>query len=228
MTIKVTWLSHSGFLLDLNGTPVLIDPFLTGNPLATSSATQLPAEYILLTHGHSDHVGDTIEIARRTNAMVIGVYEIHAWMQNQSVLRTHAMNTGGGRAFPFGHIKFVKADHSSSLPDGTYGGQACGIVLTVGDKRLYFAGDTALFSDMRLIGDTGIDVAFVPIGDNFTMGPEDSVQAIKLIRPKAAFPIHYNTYEVIQQDAGAWARRVHNETDAKAIVTDPGSGFIIG
>src|SRR5215813_9037525 len=112
MSIKVTWLSHSGFHLDINGTNVLIDPFLTGNPLAPLSANELPADYILLTHGHGDHVGDTVPIAKRTNATVIGVYEVHVWMQAQGVTQTHGQNTGGGFMHPFGHVKFVKADHS--------------------------------------------------------------------------------------------------------------------
>ena len=227
MTIEITWLSHSGFYLDMNGISVLVDPFLTGNPLATISPDSLPADFILLTHAHGDHLGDTVAIAKRTNATVIGTFEIHSWLQKQGVERTHAQNTGGGYMHPFGHAKFVKADHSSSFPDGTYGGQACGIVLTVDNKRLYFAGDTALFSDMRLIGDMGIDVAFLPIGDNYTMGPEDSLRAIEWIRPQAAFPIHYNTFDAIAQDAAAWAQHVNNETSAKPIVIDPASHFTV-
>jgi L-ascorbate metabolism protein UlaG (beta-lactamase superfamily) len=228
MGVKITWLSHSGFKLDLNGTTVLIDPFITGNPLASQfDPAEMNADYILLTHAHGDHLGDSVEIARRTNAMIIGTWEIHVWMQNQGIQNTHGQNTGGGYQHPFGHVKLVKADHSSSFPDGTYGGQACGIILTVGNQRLYFAGDTALFSDMRLIGDMGIDLAFLPIGDNFTMGPIESLQAIQWINPKAAFPIHYNTFDVIQQDVVQWARHVHNETNAKAIVTDPGAEFTL-
>lgn len=226
MSIKVLWFGHSGFKLDIAGTTVLIDPFLSGNPLATTDPKTIPADYVVLTHAHGDHLGDTVDIARRTGATVIGVYEIHAWMQNKGI-KTHAQNTGGGFNHPFGHIKFVKADHSSSFPDGTYGGQACGFVLSAQGKRLYFAGDTALFSDMKLIGDLGIDLAFLPIGDNYTMGPEDSLHAIRYIHPKAVFPIHYNTFEVIQQDVVAWARRVTNETDARATVLDPGGEFTL-
>jgi len=226
MSINIQWLGHSGFKLDLDGVTVLIDPFLTGNPLATVKPDKIPADFILLTHAHSDHVGDTVEIAKRTGATVIGTFEIHAWMQDKG-LSTHPQNTGGGYMHSFGHVKFVKADHSSSFADGTYGGQACGIVLTARGKRLYFAGDTALFSDMRLIGETHIDVAFLPIGDNFTMGPEDSLEAIRYIRPKSVFPIHYNTFPVIAQDVVAWAQRVHKETDAKAIIVDPGGSFMV-
>jgi L-ascorbate metabolism protein UlaG (beta-lactamase superfamily) len=227
MTIKVTWLSHSGFLLDIDGVAVLIDPFLTGNPLAAANPDEILADFILLTHGHGDHLGDTVQIAKRTNAQVIGTWEIGEWLLRQGVTNVHQQNTGGGMQHPFGHVKLVKADHSSSFPDGSYAGQACGIVLTADNKRLYFAGDTALFSDMRLIGEMGIDVAFLPIGDNFTMGPEDSLRAIEWIAPGAVFPIHYNTFDVIYQDVAAWAQRVHNETKARAIVVDPGSSFSI-
>jgi L-ascorbate metabolism protein UlaG (beta-lactamase superfamily) len=227
MAIKVTWLSHSAFRLDINEMVVLIDPFLSGNPLAAADPDEIPADFILLTHAHGDHLGDTVEIAKRTGAQVIGSWEIGEWMLRQGVQNVHQQNTGGGFIHPFGHTKFVKADHSSSFPDGTYGGQANGIVLTINGMRLYFAGDTALFSDMHLIGEMGIEVAFLPIGDNFTMGPEDSIRAIQYIRPRATFPIHYNTFPVIHQDASAWARRVHNETSAKAIVVDPGSSITV-
>lgn len=226
MTIKITWLSHSGFQLDFDGTNVLIDPFLTGNPLAISDPQQLPADYILLTHGHGDHLGDTVPIAKRTNAVVVAMVEISYWMDRQGV-QSHGQNTGGGYKHPFGHVKFVRADHSSSLPDGTYAGEACGIVITAQGKKLYFAGDTALFADMGLIGEMGIDIAFLPIGDNFTMGPDDALQAIEVIHPRIAFPIHYNTFPVIQQDGAKWAQRVTNETSARAMITDPGTVFTL-
>ncbi|CAG1014895.1 MAG: metal-dependent hydrolase [Anaerolinea sp.] len=227
MTLKITWFGHSGFSLEIENTHVLIDPFLSGNPLATISPDQVRANYILLTHAHGDHLGDTVAIAKRTGATVVGTFEIATWLQKQGLQAVHAQNTGGGYHHPFGHVKFVKADHSSSFPDGSYGGQACGIIITHKGKRLYFAGDTALFSDMRLIGDMGIEVAFLPIGDNYTMGIEDSVDATRLIRPHSVFPIHYNTFPVIQQDVSLWARRIHTETDAKAIVIDPGSHFVV-
>jgi L-ascorbate metabolism protein UlaG (beta-lactamase superfamily) len=226
MSIKVTWFSHSGFQLNIGGTTVLIDPFLSGNPLAVTDANSIAADYILLTHAHEDHLGDTEPIARRTGAMVIGVWEIAQWAGRLG-LNAHAQNTGGGFQHPFGHVKFVRADHSSSFPDGSYGGQACGIVLSAMGKRLYFAGDTALYSDMRLVGAMGIDVAFLPIGDNFTMGPDESVEAIKLIQPKSAFPIHYNTFDVIVQDAAAWARSVNNSTQTLPLVVDPGGEFTV-
>ena len=226
MSIKITWFGHSGFALDLNGTNVLIDPFLTDNPLATIDPNEVAADYILLTHAHGDHLGDTEAIAKRTGATVIATAEIAGWAQRKG-LKAHEQNTGGGKQHAFGHVKLVRADHSSSFPDGTYAGEPNGIVLTADGKRLYFAGDTALYTDMRLIGNLGIDAAFLPIGDNFTMGPADSIEAIKLIRPKIVFPIHYNTFDVIAQDASAWAQQVQNETDARAIIVDPGGDFSI-
>jgi L-ascorbate metabolism protein UlaG (beta-lactamase superfamily) len=227
MPIQITWLGHAGFLLNLDGTNVLIDPFLTGNPLASHNADDIPADYILLTHAHGDHVGDTLPIAQRTGAQVIGMVEVARYLGSKGVRNTHGQNIGGGFIHSFGHVKFVRADHSSTFPDGTYGGLAAGIVLTAGGKRMYFAGDTALFSDMRLIGDMRIDIAFLPIGDNFTMGPDDALEAVKLIRPRYAYPIHYNTFDVIVQDPAEWARRIHHDTTADAIVTDPGTPFSI-
>lgn len=227
MAIKITWLGHSAFSLDINGAIVLIDPFLTGNPLAAADPAQIPADFILLTHGHGDHVGDAVSIARRTNAPVVGNFEVCNWLNAQGVEQLHGQNLGGNFDYPFGRLKMVRADHSSSMPDGSYGGLASGYVLTVDNKRLYFAGDTALFSDMSLIGDMDIDLAAIPIGDYFTMGIDDSIDSLKWIQPKRVFPIHYNTFPVIQQDAAHWALRVNNETKAQAVVVDPGSSFTV-
>jgi L-ascorbate metabolism protein UlaG (beta-lactamase superfamily) len=227
MAIKVTWLSHSGFLLDINGTSVVIDPFLTGNPLATISPDAIAADYILVTHGHDDHLGDTVPIAKRTNATVIASPEICAWLQKQGVQRTHGQTVGSSEQYPFGQVSLVKAEHGSSLPDKTEAGPACGIVLTADNKKLYFAGDTALFPDMQAIGKLGIEAAFLPIGGKYTMGPDESLQAVELIKPQAVFPIHYNTWDEIQQDVVRWAQRVHNTTSAKAIVLDPGTAFFV-
>jgi L-ascorbate metabolism protein UlaG (beta-lactamase superfamily) len=152
--------------------------------------------------------------------------EIAHWADRQGVSRTHGQNTGGGFDHGFVHAKQTIAFHSSSFSDGTYGGDPNGFIFTTkSGQRIYFAGDTALFSDMQLIGDANIDIAFLPIGDNFTMGPDDAVQAIKYIHPKLVVPMHYNTFPLIAVDVVGWARRVNNETGAQPVVLDPGGSF---
>jgi L-ascorbate metabolism protein UlaG (beta-lactamase superfamily) len=227
MAVSFTWLGHSAFAVDIDGHPVLFDPFLTGNPLAATTADQVSAEIIFLSHAHGDHLGDTVDIAKRTNAKVVSNFEIGTWIRAKGVNRVHQQNPGGGFDHGFVHAKWTIAHHSSSFPDGTYGGQPNGFILTALESgvRMYFAGDTALFLDMQLIGDHGIDVAFLPIGDNFTMGPEDSLRAIQFIRPRLVVPMHYNTFDLIAQDAGSWANRVSSETDAQPIVLDPGGSY---
>lgn len=228
MSVQFTWLGHSAFSVNIEGHPVLFDPFLTGNPLASTTADRLDAQLIFLSHAHGDHLGDTIPIAQRTGARVVANFEICNWLNDHGVENTHAQNPGGGWDHGFVHAKWTIAHHSSSFPDGTYGGQPNGFVLTTErGQRMYFAGDTALFSDMALIGKMGLDVAFVPIGDNFTMGQDDSIEAIHLLRPRFVVPMHYNTWDVIAQDAGAWANRVSNETQAQPIVLDPGNSFTL-
>lgn len=228
MAITFTWLGHSAFAMDIDGHPVLIDPFLTGNPLAAKSPEEVNAELILLSHGHGDHLGDTVAIAQRTGAEVVTNFEVGNWLSARGVT-THGQNTGGAGDYGFIRVKFTIAFHSASLPDGSYGGNPNGLIITAkaSGQKLYFAGDTALFSDMQLIGDEGIDVAFVPIGDFFTMGPDDSIKAIKLIRPRYAVPIHYNTFDQIAQDAAQWASRVSRDTNATPIVLDPGGSFSV-
>jgi L-ascorbate metabolism protein UlaG (beta-lactamase superfamily) len=225
MSVSFTWLGHSAFSMEIDGHKILFDPFLTGNPLAAITPDQVEAEMILISHAHGDHVGDTIAIARRTGAKVVGNAEIATWAQKQGV-NAHPQNTGGGWDHGFVHIKQTIAFHSSSFPDGSYGGQPNGFVLTSKNRqRIYFAGDTALFSDMQLIGEAGIDVAFLPIGDNYTMGPDEALQAVKLIRPKYVVPMHYNTFELIMVDVAGWANRINNETGAQPIVLDPGGSY---
>ena len=185
-----TWLGHSAFAFDLDGHKFLFDPFLSNNPLGAASPDEVEAEIIFLSHAHGDHLGDTVAIAKRTGAKVVSNAEIANWMSKQGV-DSHGQNTGGGYDHGFVHARQTIAFHSSSFPDGTYGGDPNGFVLTAPDKkRIYFAGDTALFSDMKLIGDMDIDIAFLPVGDNFTMGPEDSLKAIEFIHPKLVVPMH--------------------------------------
>jgi L-ascorbate metabolism protein UlaG (beta-lactamase superfamily) len=222
MVLKVSWLSHASLLIEADQTKILIDPFVTDNPLAPVKADEVDADFILVSHGHGDHVGDTIEIAKRTGATVVSNFEIQNWFVGQGVEKAHPMHIGGGFDFDWGRVKLTIAHHGSALPDGSYGGNPCGFLLTIQDKNIYHACDTGLFYDMKLIGEAGIDLAILPIGDNFTMGPDDALRAVKLIEPKQVVPIHYDTFDVIKQDPRAWAIRVQQETSAKATVMKPG------
>jgi L-ascorbate metabolism protein UlaG (beta-lactamase superfamily) len=228
MSIKWTWLGHSAFAFDIDGHSVLIDPFISGNPLAPLTAADLNPEIILLTHGHGDHVGDTVEIAKRTGAAVVTNFEIANWLGKQGVTNTVGQNTGGQSDHGFMTVKTTIAFHSSGLPDGEYGGSPGGYVITTkSGVKLYFAGDTTLFGDMKLYGDEGIDITFLPIGDFFTMGPDDAVKAVQLIRPRYVVPMHYNTFPAIVQDVSHWANRITNETSASPIILDPGGSFTV-
>ncbi len=197
---KLKYLSHSAFLLESNGHRILIDPFLSGNPVAPVKAEEVECDYIVLTHGHGDHVGDTVDIAQRNNATVISNYEIVSWCDTQG-LTGHPMHIGGAHDFPFGRVKFTIAHHGSAYHVGNtliYMGNPMGVLITVEGKTIYHAGDTGLFYDMKLIGEmNAIDVALLPIGDNFTMGIDDAAKAVEFLAPKLAVPIHYKTFDVI-------------------------------
>lgn len=224
---RLTWHGHATWLFDTGTHSVLIDPYFTDNPAAKVKTDEVTADFILLTHGHEDHTADAVKIARRTSANVLCNWEIHLWLQKQGVANTLPMNTGGGVELAFGRVKSTIAHHSSSIPDGTYGGNPNGYLITAAGLRLYFAGDTALFLDMELYGRGGLDLAVLPIGDVFTMGPDDSIEAIKLLQPKRVAPSHYNTWPPIEQDAAAWASRVNSETNAEPVVPKVGEGFEI-
>lgn len=227
MTLKLTWYGHATLALETGGYKLLIDPFFSGNPAAPVSADNVPADYILVTHGHGDHVGDTVQIAKRTGATAISNFEIASWLGNQGI-DTHGQHLGGGFKHPFGYLKLTLALHGSALPDGAYGGNPAGFLLTTHDnQKIYLAGDTGLFGDMRLIGEEGIDLAVIPIGDNFTMGPEDALRAVKLIQPRHVVPIHFNTWDLISQDPNSWASRVQAETGAQVHVLKPGEAFTL-
>lgn len=227
MSIKITWYGHAALGVETNGIQLIVDPFLTNNPSASVKADQVPADFILISHGHGDHVGDTEAIAKRTGAMVISNFEIANWFE-QKGLQTHPQHIGGGYKYPFGYLKLTNALHGSEMPDGSYGGNPAGFLLTTLDgKKIYFAQDTGLFGDMRLIGEEGIDLALLPIGDNFTMGPDDALRAVKLIQPKHVIPIHYDTFDLIAQDEDAWAKRVEAETNTKVHVLKPGESFTL-
>lgn len=227
MSNKITWLGHSCIEIKTGGATLLIDPFLTGNPAASAKAEELNPDYILVSHGHGDHVGDTVDMAKRAEATVITNYEISEWLAAKGV-KAHGMQHGGGFNFPFGRVKLTLAFHGSALPDGSNGGNPAGFLITTKDgKKIYDAADTGLFGDMALIGEEGIDLAFLPIGDNFTMGPDDALRAVKLLKPRQVVPIHYNTFPLINQDAEAWAKAVETATDAQVIVMKPGESIEI-
>lgn len=227
MSFELKWLGHGSWAMNIAGTNVLLDPFLEDNPSAPCKAADLEADFILVSHGHFDHVADVAPIAKRTNATVIAIYEIAQWFNaTHNVENTLGMNLGGGVDLPFGRVTMTIAHHSSQLPDGSYGGNPAGFVIEAEGKRVYFACDTALFSDMKWIGQPDgkptIDLAVLPIGDLFTMGPSDAVAATKLIQPKQVAPAHYNTWPPIEQDPDAWAESIRQQTDSKPVVVSPG------
>jgi L-ascorbate metabolism protein UlaG (beta-lactamase superfamily) len=219
--ITITWHGHATYSLDIDGTKVVVDPFFApNNPVAKVTQEEVSADVILITHGHGDHIADAIPLAKRTGAKVICNFEIGNWLMGKGVENVHQQHLGGGFQHDFAHVKMTVAFHGSGLPDGSYGGMPGGFLITAGDKKIYIAGDTALFSDMQLIGRVGLDVAILPIGDNFTMGIDDSIEALKYLRPAVAIPCHYNTWPPIAQDVDAWAMRIAPETDSKAVVME--------
>lgn len=224
MATQITWFGHNCWSIETSGKTILLDPFLDESPVAPVKAASVRADFILQSHGHYDHIADTVPIAKRTGAVVLANFEVGEWLKKQGVAedKVIGMNPGGSIQRPFGHAKFTIAHHSSSLPDGSYGGVPGGWLLKLANARVYFACDTALFLDMKMIGSGGLDLAVLPIGDLFTMGPEDSIDAIKLLNPKRVAPCHYNTWPPIAQDARAWADRVRLHTAAEPIVLEPG------
>lgn len=228
MNAILTWYGHATLGLETGGYRILVDPYFTDNPAAKTRPDSVPADFIWITHGHGDHVGDAIAIARRTGATVISNFEIANWFTRQGVKKVHAQHLGGGFQHPFGYLKLTLALHGSALPDGSYGGNPAGFLLTTNDlKKIYISGDTGLFGDMKLIGDEGIDLAVLPIGDNYTMGPEDALRAVKLLAPRHVVPIHYDTWDLIAQDPEAWSKRVSAQTSAQAHVLKPGESYTL-
>ncbi len=206
--MRFTFLGHSCVLIETASARLVIDPFLTGNPQAALRAEDLRCTHVLVTHGHEDHIGDALAVSRANQAPIIANHEIAEYLAAQGAT-THGMNPGGAHRFAFGRVKLTPAIHSSSIQENgraIYLGEPCGIVIEADGKRLYHAGDTALFSDLRLVARGGLDLAVLPIGDNYTMGPEDALEALDLLTPRLTVPVHYDTWPVIAADADAFAR----------------------
>ncbi|WP_144547917.1 metal-dependent hydrolase [Bacillus sp. X1(2014)] len=202
--MKISYHGHSVVQIQTNGKKILIDPFINGNQLTDLKVVETKPDVIILSHGHNDHVGDTVELAKKNNALVVANHELSTYLSWQGV-NTHGMHIGGAHQFEFGKVKLTQAFHGSSYTTENneiiYCGMPAGILFMNEGKTIYHAGDTALFSDMKLIGERHpIDVAFLPIGDNFTMGPEDAAYAAKLLKAKTVVPIHFNTFPPIKQD----------------------------
>jgi L-ascorbate metabolism protein UlaG (beta-lactamase superfamily) len=209
--MKVTYYGHSCFAVEAGGKTLLFDPFIRPNPLARAiNVEDIRADYLLISHAHDDHLDDAVFLAGRTGAMVISSFEIAEWLAKQGVSRVHALNQGGGFKFDFGRVKYVNAVHSSSLPDGTYGGNPGGFVVETRDGNFYYSGDTALTLDMKLIGEsTALAFAALCIGDNFTMGVDDAIRAADFIQCGEILGVHYDTFPQIQIDHDAAVKKFH-------------------
>lgn len=226
MALTVTWLGHATWSIDADGTCIIVDPFLKPhNPTATATVNDvadLQPQFILVTHGHGDHTQDLLELAKAGNALVVCNYEIGEWLNRQGITNVHTMNHGGSYTLPFGRVKMTIAHHSSMLPDGTYAGNPGGFLINFNDGHdVYIAGDTALTYDMRLIGEVGgVDLAILPVGDNYTMGPEDAIVAAQFVKAKHVLPAHYNTFPWIAIDVEQFARRLQRETGIDCTVLE--------
>lgn len=214
--IKLKYNGHANISLTKDNVTILIDPFFTDNPVNKANPNEVECDYILVSHAHFDHIGDAIEIAKRTGATIISTAEI-ANMAESKGCNSHGMNIGGKFNFEFGSVKVTQAIHSA----GIEGGVACGFIIDFYGKTIYFAGDTALFGDMQLIGRmNNIDYALLPIGDNFTMGPEEAIEAVKMLKPNVVIPIHYDTWPPIAQSPQDFKIEVEKNCDAKVLIVD--------
>jgi L-ascorbate metabolism protein UlaG (beta-lactamase superfamily) len=224
---RLTWHGHATFALETDtGKRVMFDPFLDDNPVSDIKVDEVGhLDYILCSHGHFDHFADAIALAKRTNATLVGTFELVAFAQSRGVRRGHGMNVGGGHRFDFGYLKLTPALHTGTIAgddEGRYTTTPTGFWLDLDGKRLYHSGDSALIMDMQLLRGR-VDVALLPIGDNFTMGPEDAVRAVEFIEPRVVIPMHYNTWDLIAQDAQEFRARVGGRADV--VILEPGGSY---
>ena len=209
--MNLTYYGHACFSVEVTGKTLLFDPYITPNPLAKGIAIEkIPADFILVSHGHGDHVADVLAIAQRTGARVIAPYEVANWFQGKGLKSVQGMNHGGAASTEFGRVKLTAAIHSSSMPDDSYGGNPCGFVIESSEGNFYYSGDTALTMDMKLIGErTRLRFAVLPIGDFFTMGIEDALEAAKFVGASRIVGVHYDTFPPIKLDRDAALRAAH-------------------
>lgn len=220
--MKLKYFGHSAFqIITQKNISILIDPFIDDNPVSPVKSKDIDADFIIITHGHGDHTGDSLKIGKRCDPLFICVNELANWIISKG-LRAHNMHIGGAHNFDFGRIKFTIAHHGSMTPDNQYAGEASGVLLTIENKTIYHTGDTGLFYDMKLIGEMNpVDYMLLPIGDNYTMGISDAIKAVELTNPKVAIPMHYNTFPVIKSDPGEFKKSVES-IRKNCIILQPG------
>ena len=223
--LKATFYGHSCVMATDGKNTIIIDPFLEGNPQATIKPEEVKVDYVLLTHGHGDHLGDAVQIAKNNNATIIAPNELAVYVSKKGA-EAHNMHIGGAHDFPFGRVKLTIAHHGSAAGDGLeYTGNPCGFLVTMGGKTMYHSGDTSLFLDMKLIGEMHpIDLAFLPIGDNFTMGVDDAVKAVEFLKPKKVVPIHYKTWPVIDTEPKDFIAKIKG-TATEGVIVKPGESI---
>ncbi|WP_031513916.1 metal-dependent hydrolase [Desulfofalx alkaliphila] len=227
--MKLSFIGHAGFIIEHQGVKIAVDPFITGNSKAKIKVSDIKVDYVLVSHGHGDHLGDAIQIAKTCNALVIGVFEIANYCARKGA-RAHGMHIGGSHQFGDFKVKLTMALHGSSIGGDSgpaeYLGNPCGFLISLDGITIYHAGDTGLFGDMELIGKHhSIDMALLPIGDNFTMGIDDAVEAVKMLKPKLAIPMHYNTFPLIEQNPLEFKEKVESQTDSKVVILEPGESI---
>jgi len=224
--MKVTFLGHAGFLVQ-GKTSIVIDPFLTGNPVATVKPEDIRADLVLVTHGHGDHLGDAVNIAKQSGGILVSVFELAAYAARKGA-QSHGMHIGGSHTFNGVKIKLTQAWHGTGCGEGPmeYLGTPCGFLINMDGRTIYHSGDTGLFGDLELIGRLQpADLALLPIGDNFTMGPEDALEAVKMLKPKMVIPMHYNTWPLIKQEPFEFQAEVETSTASKVTILAPGESF---